>query len=99
MNEDNRVKTDYIKLLKTKEKADNHEVEIVKNTAKDQTKDPENREPTPHELKQNCNQCGFETNVKHYLKSHKIIAHTGQFPCQRGCKIRFKRLNDLEEHA
>ena len=37
--------------------------------------------------KQKCKECDFETSVPKYLKSHAIVAHTGQYSCQRGCKI------------
>ena len=47
--------------------------------------------------KQKCNECDFKTCVPKYLKGHKV-KHSGQFMCQRGCKMKFTLFKDLDEH-
>ena len=46
---------------------------------------------------QKCNACDFQTCVPKYLKGHKV-KHSGQFMCQRGCKLKFILFKDLDGH-
>ena len=45
----------------------------------------------------NCNECEFQTKVKKHMKGH-MLAHTGQYQCQQGCKKWFKTTKLLDEH-
>ena len=83
LNEEVKVKTSYIKLLKEKEK----DTENVASVVTDQ-EISENLSESNMGQKQKCKECDFETSVPKYLKSHAIVVHTGQYSCQRGCKIK-----------
>ena len=93
LNEEVKVKTSYIKLLKEK----GRDTENVASVVTDQ-EISENLSESNMGQKQKCKECDFETSVPKYLKSHAIVAHTGQYSCQRGCKIKFKMLSDLDAH-
>ena len=44
-----------------------------------------------------CDQCNYKTKVKRYLKGH-MLAHSGQYMCQQGCKEYLKTWSELDRH-
>ena len=54
------------------------------------------RKDTETEI-QKCKECDYKTHVSKYMVSH-MLAHTGQYQCQQGCKEWFKTTKILDEH-
>ena len=49
--------------------------------------------------KQKCKSCDYKTNIPVHLKGHNRVQHEGQYQCQMGCKARFVKLSQLDEHV
>jgi hypothetical protein len=101
LNDELKVKTDLIKELRDFYKD---------NAGRDERNDDLNNDTIPEaeeqsnedikEVPQNivkCNECDYKTNVRIHLKSH-MMAHNGQYRCQRGCKEVFKTFPLLDKH-
>ena len=44
-----------------------------------------------------CTECEYTTKERKHLRGH-MLAHTGQYQCQHGCKEWFKTTKTLDEH-
>ena len=111
LNEEVRVKADYITLIEEtrknqrenqskqqNENKDDAEIEIVieKETTTQATKSYADI-INNGKNKHRCYECNYETKVKTHVRGH-MLAHKGQYQCPRGCKVAFKTVAGLEEH-
>lgn len=104
LNEEVKIKENIIQMIKggTQEEEGGHDddfdepSEDTRNNANDNTANISNGTNSGQNIK--CKECDYETSVVKHIKSHTLVAHRGEFVCQRGCNIRFKLLVDLDEH-
>ena len=97
LNEEVHVKAEFIKvitkeleLFKKKQDTSNTPEMIVIDTSRSDVTSPQKEEVK-------CNKCNYKTKVRSHLKGH-MLAHSGQYQCQQGCKDYFKTWAELDEH-
>ena len=102
MNEEVKIKWDIIQHLKktTPDKdiiiEEVNENNISNNEQYNVTNETESNESLKQKLI--CKECDYETLIPEYIKSPTLVAHRGQYVCQRDCKNRFKILSELDDH-
>ena len=85
LNDEIKVKAEIIKMLQEKE------------DKQDEDETTSNVFSKERNGTHKCKECDYTTNVAKYLKSH-MLAHTGQYQCQRGCKEWFQTQKTLDNH-
>ena len=92
INEEIKVKDDIIKALsEANQESENGENDTESVAAKPTEPRENTRKEKTNDMteKFECNECSYTTSTKTNLMGH-IIAHSGQYQGQRGCKQKFK---------
>jgi uncharacterized C2H2 Zn-finger protein len=105
-----KVKDDLLKQQENKEADEDEPEDIVidaivdgsQKTTIGRNKSNEGQEDNGKENKTEeiikCNECDYVPKIRKHIRSHRLLAHQGEFQCQRGCKTAFKTVDLLDEH-
>ena len=89
LNDDIKVKSNLIKLLR---------LSILDENGSEEEESTNNQEESAnHDERIKCKECDYKTTVRIHMRSHMMV-HTGQYQCQRGCKEYFKTTSILDKH-